>query len=342
MDNMIGKTGSLILPQGRSAMSRKLLRLFLSTALLSGVLVWSGGITAANAANLFANVSETGTLNSGSGVSSVTKLFTGQYEVTFTSPVSACAYVATTVHSTSQALTVFTAGGHLSSNGVYVETKNQGGGLNDGPFNLVVVCGSTGMQYAVVGYTANLVRATTGASLTPLGPGRYNLTFPSLVQPCAYLATVGDPANALVFNPSGVYTGSGPNPNTVYIETKNPGGGLSGGVPFHLAVVCKAAANANIAVVTASGIPIRGSLLTSSFNELPGKYTVVTKRNISKCATIATRGSANTAVPFSPATVEVELVPGPGVNTIDIQVRTLLFFGGTLFNQAFHTAMVCP
>ena len=166
------------------------------------------------------------------------------------------------------------------------------------------------------------------------------MTFPSLVQPCAYLATVGDPANALVFNPSGVYTGSGPNSNTVYIETKNPGGGLSGGVPFHLAVVCKSAPTTNIAVVKASGLPSRGSALTSSFNASPGAYTVVARRNISNCATIATRGSVDTAVPFSPATVE--LVPGPGVNTIDIQVRTLLFFGGNLFNEAFHTAMVCP
>lgn len=341
MYNMIGKTGTLIVSQRRSAMSRKLLQLFLTTALLSGVLVWSGGITAANAANLFANVSQTGTLGSTSGASGVTKLGTGQYEVTFTSNVSACAYVATTVNAYSQALTVFTAGGHSDpTNGVYVETKNQGGGLTDGPFNLVVVCGSTGMHYAVVGYTANLVRATPSATLTPLGSGVYNVTFPSLVQPCAYLATVGDPANNLVFSPAGVYTGSGPNSNTVLIETKNPGGGLQAGVPFHLAVVCKAAPTTNIAVVTASGIPSRGSALTSSFKASLGEYTVVARRNISTCATIATRGSVNTAAPFSPATVE--LVPGPGVNTIGIQVRNLLFFVDNLFNQAFHTAMVCP
>ncbi|MDZ4853755.1 MAG: hypothetical protein SGJ26_02650 [Nitrospirota bacterium] len=50
------------LSQRRSAMYRKLLQLFLTTALLSGVLVWPGGITAANAANLFAKVSQTGAL----------------------------------------------------------------------------------------------------------------------------------------------------------------------------------------------------------------------------------------------------------------------------------------
>ena len=323
-------------------MSRKRLQLFLSTALLSGVLVWSGGITAANAANLFANVGQTGVLASGSGVSSVTKLGIGQYEVTFTSNVSACAYVATTVNAYSQALTVFTAGGHNNpTNGVYVETKNQGGGLTDGPFNLVVACDSLGMRNAVVGYTANLVRATPSTTLTHLGPGRYNLTFPSLVQPCAYLATVGDPANALVFNPSGVYTGLGPNSNTVYIETKNPGGGLSDGIPFHVAVVCTTSnVNANIALVNPSGIPSRASALTSSFFDPSGFYEVVTRRNIRQCATIATRGSLSTAVPFTPATVEI--VPGIADNTIRIQVRNLLFFGGAFVKQAFHTAMVCP
>ena len=38
-----------------------------STALLSGVLVWSGGITAAIAANLFTKVNQTSVLVSGSG-----------------------------------------------------------------------------------------------------------------------------------------------------------------------------------------------------------------------------------------------------------------------------------
>jgi hypothetical protein len=35
---------------------------------------------------------------------------------------------------------------------------------------------------------------------------------------------VGDPGNALVYNPAGVYTASASNPNAVYIETTNTGG----------------------------------------------------------------------------------------------------------------------
>jgi hypothetical protein len=165
------------------------------------------------------------------------------------------------------------------------------------------------------------------------------VTFPSDITRCAYLATVGDPGNGLVFNPNGVYTGSGSNSNTVYIETKNQGGGLSAGIPFHLAVICPAAANAKIAVVAANGLLSRGSSHTRSFSPAPGQYTLVTNRPLSACAAIATRGSVDTAVPFDPATVET--VPGPASNTVGIQVRQLLYFGGNLASESFHAALVC-
>ena len=122
--------------------------------------------------NLFASVNLNGTLAHGNGVTGVTHIGTGQYEVTFSANVRQCAYVATTMNAYSQALQVFAAGGHLSADGVYVETKNQGGGLTDGPFNLVVDCGLPGWSYAVVGSTANLVRSTPGATLSTLGAGR--------------------------------------------------------------------------------------------------------------------------------------------------------------------------
>ena len=44
-------------------------------------------------------------------------------------------------------------------------------------------------------------------------------------------------------------------------------------------------------------------------------------------------------MPFNPTTVEI--TPGPAANTIGVQTRELLFFGGKLFNEAFHTALVC-
>jgi hypothetical protein len=324
-------------------MRHRVLRLLLA----AGGVAAAVAVVAASAAlaspaasgNLFASVDMNGALVTGHGVTAVRHINTGQYEVTFSRNVRSCAYVATTINAFSQALQVFTAGGHLSADGVYVETKNQGGGLTNGPFNLVVDCGQPGWSFAVVGYRANLVRATPGTKLTNLKSGRYDVTFPTNVRHCAYLATVGDPRHALVFNPNGVYTGSGRHSNTVYIETKNPGGGLTTGIPFHLAVICPNAASTAVAVVANTGLINRGSSLTSSFSPATGEYTVVTNRSLAKCVTVVTRGSVDTAVPFTPATVEV--VPGPASNTIGIDVRNLLFFNGNHINQSFHAAVVC-
>lgn len=299
----------------------------------------AGAQAASAVRHLWAVVNQNGTLARGSRVTGVTYLGVGRYEITFDRNVAGCAYIATTRNAYSQALGVFTAGGHLSANGVYVETKNQGGGLTDGPFNLLVSCGPLNTRFAVVGYSANLVRSTPGTSLTALGAGRYNVRFPSGVGGCAYLATVADPANGLVYSPSGVYTGKGPDANTVYIETKNPGGGLQDGVPFHLAVICSGTATSRFAVVKASGARQRGSTGTTSSRTSTGHYQIANNLNISACAALATRGSVNTAVPFSPATVEI--IPGATAKSFGVQVRELLFFGGAPANQAFHAAVVC-
>jgi hypothetical protein len=319
-------------------------RRLLSTLALCGVTVACavvGAISVANAAstNLFAVVDKAGNKIAGNGVANVARLGTGRYEVTFTQDVSGCAYVATPKNAYSQALQVFTAGGHSSPQGVYVETKNQGGGLTDGPFNLVVDCDTAGMKFAVIDYSGNLARGSAGAAVSKLGAGRYNISFPTSVKTCSYLATVGDPGNGIALAPNNVSTGSGPNANTVYVETKNPGGGLSNGIPFHLAVICPSAPNAKVAVVNANGLPARGSALTSSFSSAPGSYTLATNRDLAACAAVATRGSTTQAVPFNPATVEIK--PGPAANTIGIETRQLLFFGGALNSQAFHSALVC-
>jgi hypothetical protein len=308
-------------------------------AMASAVLVSAPWAQAASP-NLYAVVSAGGAQVAGNGVAGISHLGTGRYEVTFVQNVSQCAYVATTRNAFSQALQVFTAGGHSSAQGVYVETKNQGGGLTDGPFNLMVDCGGTGMQFAVVNPAGQLARGTAGTTVTTLGTGRYNVTFPTSVSSCSYLATVGDAGNALVFNPANVSTGSSAaGANTVYVETKNPGGGLSSGIPFHLAAVCPSAPSTKVLVVNATGLPARGSALTSSFNASAGNYTIATNRSLASCAAIATRGSTTRAVPFDPATVEI--TPGSAANTVGVQTRQLLFFGGQPFNTAFHSALVC-
>ena len=289
--------------------------------------------------NLFARVAADGTLLAGPNVTGVTAFGSARYEVTFTEDVSSCAFIATTENGSSEALQAYTASGHLSPNGVYVETKNQGGGLTDGAFDLAVVCTETGTEHAVVDYGGALARSSPGATLTPLGSGRYKVSFPTVVTKCAFLATVGDPGRDLVFDPSGVYTAKGAGAKSVLVETKNPGGGLQSGVPFHLAVICPDTNNGVVSVAGPDGFTSRGSKLTSTFRADNGNYVAVTAKDISACATVATRGSINGAVPFTPATVE--RTQGPAVNTVGIQVRSLLSFGGELLDEAFHTATVC-
>lgn len=308
-----------------------------AAAALAGPALASANTTTSS--NLYAKVDASGALVAGNGVTSSTLLGPGRYEVTFGQDVSGCAYVATPENAFSQAVQSFTAGGHASASGVYVETKNQGGGLTSAPFDLVVDCGSSNTPYAVVGYTANLVRSSGGVTMSHPGVGRYDLTFPRNVNTCAALATVADPGNGLVFNPSGVYTGEGPNNQTIYIETKNPGGGLQDGVPFHLALECPGAPQVSGAQIAANGITARSFNSMLSYQSTTGQYLLVTRSNITNCATIATRGSTNRAVPFSPSTTES--VAGPASNTVGVQVRNLLFFGGGFDSQSFHTAVVC-
>ena len=299
----------------------------------------SADVSPAALSHHFAKVDLNGTLLRGNNVTAVNKLSTGIYEVTFNTSMANCAYVATTENIYSQAVQAYTASGHLSASGVYVETKNQGGGLTDGTFNLVATCGATGIRYAVIGYNDDLVRSTPGTTLQPLGSGRYNLQFAAPASDCAYLGTVADPGNGLVFSPSGVYTASGPNANSVYIETKNPGGGLQAGVPFHIALVCNTLGRTRYAVVRRTGVIARASVGTTITKPGIGTFQVNTNRSLSTCATINTRGSVNQAVPFNPATMET--TAGVGPNSVGIQVRELLFFGGNLTDQAFHTASVC-
>lgn len=63
-------------------------------------------------------------------------------------------------------------------------------------------------------------------------------------------------------------------PNTVYIETKNPGGGLQDGVPFHLALICPLTTGSRFSVVRATGTQQRGAAGNSSIRTATGRYTV--------------------------------------------------------------------
>jgi hypothetical protein len=189
----------------------------------------------------WAVVGTSGNLIRGGAVVGATQLGPGRYEVEFNRDVSGCGYTAT-IGDTASALvyypgTVFTAGGHTSPFKVYVETKNPGGGLQRYPFHLAVSCGPTQPWAVVLGNGAG-VRGGALVRTTRFGPGRYEVQFARNVAGCAYTASIGDPANALVYYPGWIFTASGHlGTSGVYVETKNPGGGLQD-YPFHLAVTC--------------------------------------------------------------------------------------------------------
>lgn len=295
------------------------------------------GVTAVG--HLYAVVSQVGVLQSGKGVTQVHRFGTGRYEVTFNTNVRSCGFQATTTNAYSQALDVFTASGHLSAQGVYVETKNQGGGLTDGPFNLVVTCGNDGIPFVVVGYGANYLRGSAGTSLSYQGAGRYTVNFPTAVNGCAFLATVADSGNALVYSPSYVFTAKGSTATSIYIETKNPGGGLQDGVPFHVAAVCPSVPGTRYAVVNANGTLSRANPGTKSSRLATGKFQITHLQNITGCARLATRGSTGTGVPFNPA--RMEIAPAAGSGASGVWVRELAFFGANFTNQSFHLGVVC-
>ncbi len=189
---------------------------------------------------LWATIAANGNVVHGSSVVSSVRLGTGRFEVTFKPdyvPIRSCAYTAT-IGDPGTGLVyypglVFTASGHNSANGVYVETKNLGGGLADFPFHLEVNCWD---DRAVVNAQGKVRGSAT--SVTRLGTGKYEVSFYGDVRSCAYTATIGDPGNGLVYYPGLVFTADGHNSaNGVYVETKNLGGGLTD-LPFHLHVAC--------------------------------------------------------------------------------------------------------
>jgi hypothetical protein len=196
-------------------------------------------VVVADGPSLYAVVNTDGSLVRGANVSKAAHLGTGRYEITFNQDVSRCAYTATIGDPGNKLVyypgLIYTAGGHGSRQGVYVETKNTGGGLGDWPFHLNVSCQAL---YAVVNTDGSLVRGANVSKVAHLGTGRYEVTFNQDVSRCAYTATIGDPGNALVYYPGLIYTAGGHGSRQgVYVETKNTGGGL-GDWPFHLNVSC--------------------------------------------------------------------------------------------------------
>jgi hypothetical protein len=282
--------------------------------------------------DFFAVVDQNGKLVRGdSGAVSVFRYGPGRYEVSFNAAVNGCSYTATIGDPSNGVVYgpgwVFTAGGHLSANGVYLETKNTGGGLSDYPFHLSVNCTS---KYAVVS-GGSLVRGDA-KGVTWLGPGRYEVSFGQPVNGCSYTATIGDPGNGLVYSPGWVFTAGGHNSvNDVYIETKNTGGGLAD-YPFHLNVNCVA----GYAVVNSTAL-VRGD--AQSVSRLgAGRYEVVFTGPVNNCGYTATIGDPSNGLVYAPGLV---FTAGghSSVNAVYLETKNP---GGGLSDFPFHLSLSCP
>ncbi|MCM3921053.1 hypothetical protein ND748_05090, partial [Frankia sp. AiPs1] len=115
-------------------------------------------------------------------------------------------------------------------------------------------------QWAVSSYSGSFVRGAGVTKFSRLGVGRYEVGFNRSMRNCSFVATVGDPGAGLVYNPGLVFTAGGHSgANSVYVETKNLGGGLAD-YPVHLQAQCGSAGQ--WAVSSYSGSFVRGAGVT--------------------------------------------------------------------------------
>jgi hypothetical protein len=220
-----------------------------------------------------------GTVARSSGLTALTRQGPGRYEARFVQDVRGCAYTATVADPGNGLVyapgLAFTASGHLSADGVYVETKNLAGGLTDLPFQLTVSCAGSGREDAVVD-GSRLVRGSARA-VERVGPGRYTVRFDRDVFGCAATATIGDPGAGQVYSPGLAFAAADPSDaTTVSVQTVDVGG-ESADFPFHLALNCTRGSDA---LVTPSALVGEDGSLTGGHGALSatridtGRYEV--------------------------------------------------------------------
>jgi hypothetical protein len=284
--------------------------------------------------DFFAVVAQKGTVvRSDPQTVTVTRSSPGGFEVSFSADVSACSYTASIGDPGSTGLDitpglVFTAGGYLSSKGVYVETTNTGGGLSDYPFQLSVNCTS---KYAVVKGDGTLSRGDFDVTgVTKLGTGQYEFTFAVPVDLCSYIATIGDPGDALVNNPGLVFTAGGHSgPNEIYVETKDLNGHLAD-YPFHLSAACASTQ----AVVNAAGMLVRGDVTRVSRGGT-GQYAIFFAVSVSQCDYTATIGDPGNGAVSNPGYI---FTTGD-FGAVYVETKNL---AGALADFPFHLRVTCP
>lgn len=254
---------------------------------VGAAVVLPASATAAAPDSPTAVVDASGALVSGSGAVSVTASGFGTYEVKFNRNVSTCAYTAT---ATAPNIFVFVAGGHTGPRGVYLETKNPGGGLTPGGFHLSVWCG-TSSKRAVIAADGTIVRGRKVVSVTtfPSLPGLYQVKFTASTNFCVATGTIGDTANGLVFSPASLTVQTprlGPS-RIIAIQINDLAvfGGVPSLRPFHVVLTC-GEPGVRSATVVSDGTLATGTA-SSSTRIGVGSYRVTFPTSIVGCATSA-------------------------------------------------------
>jgi hypothetical protein len=286
---------------------------------------------AAENSSLYAVVNSSGILVRGSNVAGFNHPGPGLNEVAFNRDVSNCSYTATLGEPGNAPLytagLVFTSSGPSGVNGVYVETKNLGGGLFDLPFHLNVSCDN---EWAVVSANGSLARGGGVLLVDHSFIGVYEVMFERDVSNCAYTATIGDWSTNHVYDLGLVFTAGGhKGPTGVYVETKNMGGGLTD-FPFHLNVTC----TSTWAVVRVDGTDSRDLDVVATTHAGPGRYEVTFNHDISNCAFIATIGDPNARYVYDPGLVSTSGAP----NGVYVDTMNLV---GVLTDAPFHLNVSC-
>jgi len=251
-------------------------------------------------------VDYSGNLVRGHGVSGVTHIGPGQFEVAFTQDVSACSYVAT-VADPGNALVyypglVFTATGHMGGNDVYVETKNLGGGLSDYPYHLQVNCPNSPGEWAVIDPVLGLVRGSGVTLVDRMTRGVWDVRFHNLGPNCTAVATIGDTGKGLVYYPAVIFPtvmqwgASGGWDVLVGIDDLN---GVFADRPYHLQIQCPKQPDYNeYARVSAAGVLSGGNGIAKVTRLGVGRYEVFATRDLRQCTYVASTDVASNYPPL--------------------------------------------
>jgi hypothetical protein len=264
----------------------------------------------------------------------------GEWEVTYNTDLRGCSYVAAIGDGADQPVTgsglVLTARGR-SNNAVRVRTVALNGTPVRLPFHLQTECANRGL-WAAVDAGGRVARSSVLVRSSHLEPGTWDITFPTDMSDCGYVASIGDPRTSTVPAPGLVFTAQGQdgNPNSVHVETRALTGGNAGAaadLPFHLQAVC-GAKNVQWLVTGKRGAQQRGTADLSTAGT--GKWEVTFARDVTRCAYLATIGDAGTQSVSPPGLVVTAL--GRDRASVHVETRDLR---GVATDLPLHLRAVC-